>query len=326
MPETILKDIYRIEVPLPNSPLKIVNCYVIKGKDRDLVIDTGMNRSECLTAMEAGLKELDVDPRRADYFITHLHSDHMGLVSRLAGKNSTVYFNRREADMMKRWRKAGRSGFRMGEFAKLAGLDPEELKKIFTKKAGFGNQASDDLKLTMIEEGDPLEIGEYRFECVQTPGHSPGHMCLLDREKRLMICGDHVLEEISPNISTWDKDDNPLGDYLASLDKVYDLPVDLALPGHRRMIENFRRRIDELKEHHKERLEEVLKITDGTPMIAHDVAAQMTWDMRYDHWDDVAMMQKWFATGEAIAHLRHLEGQGLIRSEIRNERIVYSAR
>jgi len=46
------------------------------------VIDTGLNRKECLEAMETGLREIKVDLGKTDFFITHLHADHFGLVGK----------------------------------------------------------------------------------------------------------------------------------------------------------------------------------------------------------------------------------------------------
>jgi glyoxylase-like metal-dependent hydrolase (beta-lactamase superfamily II) len=97
MIEEILPNLYRIEVPLPKSPLKWLNSYIVKGEDRYLIIDTGFNREECLSAMNAGLQELGVDLKRTDFFITHLHSDHMGLLGTLMSDNAKVYFNELEA-------------------------------------------------------------------------------------------------------------------------------------------------------------------------------------------------------------------------------------
>jgi len=94
--EEILPNLYRIEVPLPGSPLKAVNSYLIKGDGRFLVIDTGMNMAECISALKSGLQKLDVDLQKTDYFITHLHHDHMGLVTTFASEKSKVYFNRPE--------------------------------------------------------------------------------------------------------------------------------------------------------------------------------------------------------------------------------------
>ena len=79
MIEEILKGLYKLEIPLPGNPLRSVNSYVIITSDRNLIIDTGMNRRECMKAMELGLKELGVDIEKTDFYITHSHSDHLGL-------------------------------------------------------------------------------------------------------------------------------------------------------------------------------------------------------------------------------------------------------
>ena len=94
MIEQVLPDFYRIEIPLPNSPLKALNSYLIKGQGRFLIIDTGMNRDECMRSMISSLEKLEVDLRKTDFFITHMHADHLGLVGNLATETSTIYFNR----------------------------------------------------------------------------------------------------------------------------------------------------------------------------------------------------------------------------------------
>lgn len=73
MIEEVLPNLYRAEIPLPRNPLKATNSYIIKGRGKSLIIDTGMNREECLEAMSTGLKELDIDLKKTDFFITHLH-------------------------------------------------------------------------------------------------------------------------------------------------------------------------------------------------------------------------------------------------------------
>ena len=79
MIEQVLPNIYRIEIPLPRSPLKALNSYLVKGEGRYLLIDTGQNREECKKEMLTSLKKLEVDLARTDFFITHLHVDHLGL-------------------------------------------------------------------------------------------------------------------------------------------------------------------------------------------------------------------------------------------------------
>ena len=87
----------------------------------------------------------------------------------------------------------------------------------------------------------------------------------------------------------------------------------MVLPGHRRLINDHQGRIRELKKHHRARLDEVRSILNGgSAKHAFQVASEMTWDLQCDTWDDFPIAQKWFATGEAIAHLNYLENEGLI--------------
>jgi glyoxylase-like metal-dependent hydrolase (beta-lactamase superfamily II) len=104
--------------------------------------------------------------------------------------------------------------------------------------------------------------------------------------------------------------DDPLRLYLESLNKVESLDVDTVLTGHRRSPESFSGRIEELRRHHINRLKEIIGILGGATMTAYEVASRMSWDIRYERWDDFPTAQKWFATGEAIAHLQYLFTEG----------------
>jgi glyoxylase-like metal-dependent hydrolase (beta-lactamase superfamily II) len=163
-----------------------------------------------------------------------------------------------------------------------------------------------------LDDGDVIDVGVYHFKCVATPGHTMGHTCLYEPNKKILVAGDHILIDITPNIQCWSDTDNHLKHYLASLDKVQKLQVDLVLPGHRRLIDNHRARIEELKKHHALRLDEVLAILKDGTMSAYEVASHMSWDIDCERWDQFPVAQKWFATGEALAHLRYLEEEAKV--------------
>jgi len=320
MTEEILTNLYRIEIPLPKNPLKALNSYLIKNAERNLIIDTGWNQEECMNAMQTGLKKLGVDLKRTDFLITHLHADHFGLLPNLITDTSTIYFNRPDADRFK-------AGFPWDDFVRFAGLSgyPEnEIQKALQSHPGLKFRPSGDLTFHILKEGDILSIGDYAFRCIETPGHTWGHMCLYEPGKRLLLSGDHILNDITPNIQLWSDEWNPLKEYLASLDKVYQLDVELVLPGHRGIFKDCKKRIQELKQHHQERLDEIVAILGKGKMSAFRVASKMTWDIVSDSWDVFPVSQKWFATGEAIAHLKYLKEEGIITSEIRSQKIVFS--
>ncbi len=320
MAEEVLPNLFRIEIPLPGSPLKSLNSYVIRAPQRNLIIDTGMNRKECLGAMQAGLQELGVDLEQTDFFITHMHADHSGLVARLVTATGKIYFNRPDAAIVT----GGGNWESMLSYAGRNGFPEDELRAALRNHPGYKYSPERVPELTILEDGDKLPIGDYSFICVQTPGHTRGHMCLYEPAKKVLVCGDHILGDITPNIQTWSEQENALKSYLESLDKVYDLEVDLALPGHRSLIRNCRERIAELKRHHHERAEEVLSILGKEGRHAFQIASKMTWDIDCVSWERFPVAQKWFATGESIAHLIYLEEKGMVSRADDGRTITYT--
>lgn len=323
MTERILPNLYKIEVPLPNNPLQSINSYVIRDGEKSLIIDTGMNRKECLSVLTAGLQELGVDLRKADFFITHLHSDHLGLVPSLAADTSKIYFNHVEADSHNNY-ESGNTWHRHPEFAIRNGFPKEECKRAIGNHPGYKYRAQGDINFQTLKEEDTLSIGGYSFKCIETPGHTRGHMCLYEPEKKLFVSGDHLLVDITPNISLLCENENPLNDYLNSLDKVYALDIELVLPGHRRIFKDHRKRINELKEHHQQRADEVLVILEKGEQNAYQVASRMTWEMTYKSWGEFPPQQKWFAFGEAVSHLKYLEEKGKVQILARDSQVVFS--
>jgi glyoxylase-like metal-dependent hydrolase (beta-lactamase superfamily II) len=315
MVHAVFPDLYRIEIPLPDSPLKSLNAYVVLGSDRNLLIDTGFNRKECLAAMKGGLSELKISLDDTDLLITHLHADHIGLVPELVRNGSKVFFSRPDAEIIQNWEGFGyltayavQNGF-SDSMLQIA-LETHPAAKFFQARLP---------DFTLIENNQRITVGAYCFRCLITPGHTRGHTCLYEPQKRLFISGDHVLGDITPHIQCWREEWNPLGDYLESLDRVCDLDVDVVLPGHRRVFYHFRQRIDEIKQHHQKRMQEIESILRRGPMNAYQVASHMTWDINYKSWDDFPILQKWFATGEAIAHLKYLYAtQKIARDKTKN--------
>ena len=321
MLDEVLTNLYRIVVPLPNSPLKDLNSFVIKDKNRNLIIDTGFNRSVCLDAMQKGLAELDIDLNRTDFMLTHMHADHTGLVTRLASPSSKIFFSRidsRVFDDDNNWRP-------LIDFAGLNGFPADELQKALASHPGFKYSPEKKPVFTLMDDGDIIEYGGYRLQFIATPGHTQGHMCLYEPERKILFSGDHILFDITPHIESWAYTVNSLADYLQSLDKVYDLPVDLVLPGHRNFFKDLKGRIDELKHHHRERADEVLAVLGDRSLNAYDIAALMTWDINCETWQDFPIAQRWFATGEAIAHLRFLESEDRIFRDTSRDIITFHA-
>jgi len=178
MTETIIEqigpDLFRTEIPLPKNPLKATNSYLIIGKERNLIIDTGMNREECRTAMMDYLARLDVDLEKTDFFVTHLHTDHIGLVDVLLKENAEAYFNEPDAEILRQenlWEL-------VCQLSAQHGFPVEEVDSAIDAHPGQRYSPENDVNYKMVEDGDVLNYGRFELHCVKTPGHTRGHTCL----------------------------------------------------------------------------------------------------------------------------------------------------
>ncbi len=317
----VLPAVFKIDVPIPRNPLKATNSYVIKGDDRDLVIDTGMNIEESHNVLTDAFQELNIDMDKTDFFITHLHADHLGLISALAGKNSTVYFNKPDAELIiigGRWEVSV-------ELFLQNGFPVENLRKAFKDHPGYRYASKGNVDFKIIKENDKIRIGDYDLIVIETPGHTAGHTCLYEPDKKFLFSGDHVLQSITPNIAQWFYDENPLKLYLESLDKIAKYNVKLVLPGHRKPFTKFKKRVAEIIEHHRVRSDEILKILEkGGKQNGFEIASHMTWDLTFKDWGKFPIIQKMFATGEALAHLTYLRSKGFVTRKLSGDRFFYS--
>jgi len=312
--------IYQLHIPLPNNPLKVLNSYLIRGRDHSLLVDTGFNWPECYAAQIESIKQLGLDWNQIDFFITHLHADHSGLVFVLSTDNSQIFCSETDGYIIEN---AGTEAFweKADAFFKSHGYPAEYLK---AQRSSFQGAIPSAAKpINYVKEGDILNYGDYRFTCISTPGHTPGHMCLYEADKKFLIAGDMVLSNITSNITARLDVEDALGNYLDSLDKLDAMEIAAIIPGHREIIYDHHSRIAELKKHHDVRLKEVMSILGHGPMNGYQVASRMTWDMVYDRWEDVASYQQWFATGEAVAHLEHLHHLHMIEKKQVDGSIVY---
>lgn len=322
MAERIGENLYRLDIPLVGNPLKNLNSYLITGQ-RNLLIDTGFREEPCREAMHRQLRELDVDLNRTDIFLTHLHSDHTGLSTELyrpgcrilisAPDREELLYRSTDEFWRLRFRNYVRDGFSLAEMEALWGTNPA--KQLAPRPM---------VPYTAVEEGDVLHYGGYCLRCVSTPGHSPGHLCLYDPERKVFFAGDHVLFHITPNICRWEAMPDALGSYLDSLEKVKDYPVELLLPAHRAETGNLHDRAEELLAHHRRRLEDTLAVVDSHPgLTAYQIAGAMRWQIRCRSWEDFPLTQKFFAVGEALSHLDYLLRREQLRREDRNGKWVW---
>ncbi len=313
----ITDNIYSIYVELPNSPLKNLNAYLIKGKDRNLLIDTGERRRRCKESLLSGLNELGVRMEDTDIFLTHMHTDHLGLVPDVATPGTRVYMSREDTRRQMNSYNPNINQHTYMRQRKSGFTDEQIAKSPLIRPANYTEEGYKDY--IPVDEGHVFTYGGHTLETILTPGHTPGHMCLYDPDSRIMFIGDHVLFDITPNIVRWMGVEDSLGDYIQSLLKIRNYDVDLALPGHRGASCTMAERIDQIIEHHGNRVRELVEALDKYPgTTAYQLAGNVSWNIRYDgNWENFPVGQQVFAVNEVCAHLEYLLPRGrAIRKEV----------
>ena len=323
MPEEILKNLYRLPIPLVGNPLKELNAYLIKGRDRNLLVDTGFRQPACREALFAQLGELGLGAGDVDVLLTHMHSDHSGLGPEVVADRGTILVSSTDRAILDDFDQRESHWVKTEERFFEEGFPPEQRQQMRSTNPAHSMAPPKGGRYESLEDGAVIEAGGYRFKALLMPGHTPGQMCFWMEDQGAMLLGDHVLFDITPNITAWNDLPDALGAYLKSLKKIREYDVALPLPGHRGR-GDLRARVDRLIDHHARRLEECCEAVKNHPgQPAYVLAGYMSWKIRASSWEDFPITQKWFAVGECMSHLERLMAEGRIGKEIVDGKAAY---
>jgi len=249
--------------------------------------------------------------------VTHFHPDHMGLASWLCERwscrlwmSATDYNLARLASGST----VGMGGETAANFFASHGLtDPDSQAKIRARASYYPSMVpAVPTSYARLMEGQVLRIGGHDWRCIVGYGHAPEHISLHSASQGLLISGDMVLPRISTNVSVVDVEPeaDPLSLYLDSIKRTLALPADtLVLPSHGKPFRGLHARVDQLLQHHDERLAEVLQACGARPCHAAELLALM-FKRKLD------LHQTTFAMGEAVAHLNALWLAGRLRRKL----------
>lgn len=299
-------DVVRVPLPVRLEP---VNCYVLHGGDAGglTIVDCGLAVgatglwSAALAALGAGPGDVE------RIVVTHLHPDHIGgsaALARLTG--APVFASRVTAEQAPPlWGPGMHEHFALIDDCLLRhGMPRDRIKSL----AGESDLVRAAIELPpcieLLDADDVVEGAGTTWRVVLTPGHSDGHLCLLDQQGGRLLAGDHLLERISPAVGRFPgHSDDPLAAYLASLEHTAKLGVHTVLPGHGKPFADGSRRCTELLEHHRKRVAQCVGALGDGPATAHQVALVV-----FGPQPDPANER--FAVTETLAHLEYARRRG----------------
>lgn len=315
--EEVRPGLWSVPVPIPNNPLRYVLVYAFETDRGPFLVDAGWNTDDAYETLVAGLRQAGFDISGVQgVLVTHIHPDHYGLAGRIReASGAWVALHPADASLIhSRYDEPEDLLELMGAMLRRQGAPEAEVAELRQASMPVRPFVTSVVPDILVEDGDRPEVPGWDLTAIWTPGHSPGHLCFYEGVRRLMLSGDHVLPRITPNIPYHPQaGPDPLGDFLASLDKVAAYEVEEDLPAHEYRFTNLRERVAQLHAHHQARFEEVIAaIRDGVDT-TWGIASRMTWNRT---WDEIHGFMRRAAVGETLAHLEYLARLGAVREEI----------
>ena len=176
------------------------NVYLVLD-EKPILVDAGMMAGPTLK----NIKKF-IDPAKIELIVlTHCHHDHSGAAPAL--KEAT--------------------GARLMLSEKEVGCIGDELASVAYL---FGQQAPEYKVDETLKEGMVLDIGEWKLEVMETPGHSTGSLCLYERTEKVLFSGDTVFPD--GNIGRTDMFGGSTDELVRSILRLTELDVKVMYPGH----------------------------------------------------------------------------------------------
>lgn len=303
-----------IRLAMPMA-LDHINLYALEDDEGWWIFDTGLRLDATRATWEHVESAYFGGKPVIGMICSHCHPDHVGMAGWMSQRwQVPMWMTHGEYHMALTFSRGGGEGplWEAEEFYQRAGMDDDFLERFRNRTRSFAGLVEPMPRaFHRVREGDTFRIAGSRWEAVIGEGHSPEHLCLLNRERKLLLAGDQVIPMITPNVSVLalEPEANPLRDFLGSTRRLLALPDELlVLPAHNTPFRGLHRRLHQLIAHHENHLA-ALEEACVVPSTAVELLPAL-------FHRPLDTEQVGLALGECIAHLHLLLVRGRLEREI----------
>jgi len=307
--ERVLPGVWRLRLPLPWPGVPHCNAWALAAGDGIVLVDTGMHEPGSEMHLHRALDQARLRIEHVRLIVcTHAHVDHCGQAPPIAERvGCEVWMHPNHAHHTASLEDPEGALARRIEIARQSGVPEEPLRRWAVQRRAQGTGQAGTLEVDReLTDGATVATDLGAWQVIETPGHAPSHICLYQPERRLLISGDHLLGRVSLYFDVGYTPD-PVGEFLASLDKVATLDARLALSGHGRPFTDVPGHIEANRALVAERLAAVRRALEAGPRTAYEIAQAVYGDAFTE------ASTTWLLT-KTRCWLTHLERLGLAES------------
>jgi glyoxylase-like metal-dependent hydrolase (beta-lactamase superfamily II) len=234
--EKVLPGLWRLRLPLSLPGVPHCNAWAVAAGDGVVLVDTGMHEPGSMAHLERALDQVGLRVEHVRLVVcTHAHVDHCGQAPPIAERaGCDVWMHPNHEHHTAALRDPEQAFARRVEIARQSGVPDEPLLRWLERRRSQGTGQAGELRIDRdLVDGVTVETDLGGWHVIETPGHAPSHVCLHQPERRLLLSGDHLLGRVSLYFDHGFTPD-PVGEFLASLDRIEPLDARLCLPGHAR--------------------------------------------------------------------------------------------
>jgi glyoxylase-like metal-dependent hydrolase (beta-lactamase superfamily II) len=317
--EKIAPNLFMITLPMPFR-LKHVHVFALAHGDGITLFDTGLNTPETVSILEESLRAIQKTLRDIDQvFITHHHLDHCGMAGRIkAFSGAEIHVSEVGREVLS-VRIDDRSLLRrIKDFCLLHGLPEGTTDFVINLFLSF-KTAGSPFEIDRCFQVDSRQmVGDTEFRAIATPGHTRDHVSYYFVKEGLLLSGDHVLPEITPNLSPdlFSPGFRPLRSFLDSLSRIEALPAQKVYPAHGDPFSNLAERIEEIKTHHAVRKGLAYESVKRGPRTTFEVSRDI-------FGNDLPDFDRFLALNETYVHLIELVHEEAVEEQRNKNNILY---